>query len=170
MALGIYKNVSRYIRLDLLWTMAVAASISALILLITLLYVAPQAPIHVSLIYFSIFSIVFPASRQIVAKIIKSHVSKEAIAVAVYGAGETGRKVAHALFVSHDFKPKFFFDDDQQLHGRRVMACRFILDDADKLIARHNIGIVLIVIQTFKNQSWANFLMNWASEVSLLNH
>ena len=147
MALGIYKNVSRYIRLDSLWTMVVAASISALILLITLLYVAPQAPIHVSLIYFSIFSIVFPASRQIVAKIIKSHVSKEAIAVAVYGAGETGRKVAHALFVSHDFKPKFFFDDDQQLHGRRVSGLPIhSLDDADKLIARHNIGIVLIAI------------------------
>ena len=79
--------------------------------------------------------------------VIGSNGSGEGERVAIYGAGEAGRRLVAAAAHSQEIRPVLFVDDDPQLHGR-IVAGIPVADPADLsgLVTRERIQRLLLAL------------------------
>lgn len=135
--LGLYRTVMRYVGYQALATIAVAVSVSAILLaLAILLYSSPPAivPRSISIIYW-LLSLVFITSLRMAMRqyfrgmhfnlggtsfLQASQHDSGKVRVAIYGAGDAGNQLLMALRPDNERYPVAFIDDNPDLSGRVI--------------------------------------------------
>jgi FlaA1/EpsC-like NDP-sugar epimerase len=148
--LGLYRAVIRHMADKVIMTVLQGVSLSVVLLMaaITLLGFH-QIPRSSFLIYWGIALIYIMGSRLFVRSIFKQYESRSSNhkVVAIYGAGETGVKVAAALHTGNHFLVSAFIDDNPDLEGSEISGVRvFSPSSLEALFEKKTIEIVLLAI------------------------
>lgn len=125
--LGLYRAVIRYIEDRVALTVLLGVSLSAVLLAAVLeLLNVHGIPHSAYLMYWGIALIYIMGSRILARTIFRRFESKSSKnkAVVIYGAGETGIKLAAALQTGQHFKVLAFIDDAPDLQGSEISGVR----------------------------------------------
>ena len=118
--LGLYRSVTRYIGSKALRAVVfgMLASSSALVLFSALM--DARVNLNVVVIY-SLSAFIFIAASRFGARSVFRQVqSRPKDNVIIYGAGEAGRQLAHALIHGREYHAVAFVDDDETLQGAMI--------------------------------------------------
>ena len=129
--LGHYRSVVRYTSFETTNYVSRGALLSAIYLLIVIWslrfnvfgmaqFFKEVIPFSVPIIFFFLFLFATLGVRLIAKQIFSLTVENKRVAVAVYGAGETGRQLLQSLSGSSEYAAKMLIDDDPNLEGRRI--------------------------------------------------
>jgi len=83
----------------------------------------PRAAIAIGLVFWTFASFLLGGARVLMRAIVMGSNGKGE-PVAIYGAGEAGRRLVAAAANSHELRPVLFVDDDPKLQGRMVAGIR----------------------------------------------
>ncbi|EED34796.1 polysaccharide biosynthesis protein CapD [Luminiphilus syltensis NOR5-1B] len=144
---GLYRALIRYMGQQAVWDLVWSTTYSALVLsammLVTRVDVARTTPfVFWLLLFFTMGGI-----RLVTRAWHQSSARQGARNVVVYGAGESGRQLLHALNHGTDYRVVAFVDDDVRLHtsvinGRPVIGHK----DLEDVIIEHDVAQVLLAI------------------------
>ena len=148
--LGLYRAVIRHMADKVIVTVLQGVSLSVVLLMaaITLLSFH-QIPRSSFFIYWGIALIYIMGSRLLARSIFRQYESRSGkyTAVAIYGAGESGVKLAAALRTGKHFLVSAFIDDNLDLQGSEISGVRvFSPGSFEKLFEKNVIETVLLAI------------------------
>ena len=148
--LGLYRAVIRYMEDKVAVTVLQGVSLSVILLVAALtLLDLQEIPRSSFLIYWGIALIYIMGSRMLARAIFRRYESQSSKrkAVAIYGAGETGMKLATALRSGNNFIVQAFIDDNPDLQGSEISGVRvFPSSSFEKLFQEYTIESVLLAI------------------------
>ena len=145
--LGLYRAVLRYISLHAMVTILAGVAISAITLWLSKLAWGAPVPRSVPGIYAVLLLLTSGSLRFFMRALFRNAGRQEKKNVIIYGAGEAGRQLAHALQQGREYMPVAFIDDDPEMMrsivaGRQVYSRRH----AAQLIDRHKVEAILLAI------------------------
>lgn len=148
---GLYRAVVRY--MDVRVVAASGLSLLAVVLtafvatLILDVRVLPRSSLPIY--WFIAFTYVI-TSRFLARSILRRGLARPGrprVPTIIYGAGEAGAQLAHAMQFSIDYRAACFVDDQRALHHKTVAGLRvYPRDELEAAIARHEIGQVVVAI------------------------
>ena len=146
----LYRAVIRFIDQRLLSATGLALGIAVLCAYVVLFAindaVFPRSAL--AIYWFIVFSYVL-ASRIGLRNFLRNHSARRpsSDAVAIYGAGEPGARLAQAMRDSDEYRPVCFFDDKRALNDRTIAGLRvFHTDRLAELVAAHDIRTVVVAV------------------------
>ena len=146
----LYRAVIRFIDGRLLSATGFALGIAVLCAYVVLFAINdamfPRSAL--AIYWFIVFSYVV-TSRIGMRNFLRSHSARRPTsdAVAIYGAGEAGAKLAQTMRNSDEYRPVCFFDDKRALNDRTIAGLRvFATDRLADLVAAHGIRTVVIAV------------------------
>ena len=148
--LGMYRAVIRYIDQEIIVAALNCATVTVF-LLMGLVYVfgGPSLSLTPFLIFWAGSILYILASRFSARRLLNARRGKryEKVRVAIYGAGESGRQLAHAITPGDEYQPVMFVDDNPQrinttIGGIRVYDAR----DLAILAQKHDVTTVLLAM------------------------
>ena len=164
----LYKEIIRYIGLSMLWIIAQAVSLYALVWGV-LAFISAVEGIPRSVIFINwMFAFVFLSGsratfRWFISKFASNNNSNNT-KVVVYGAGSAGRQLSNALKQSNTFNPIAFIDDERELQGHTIDGVKIIAPALLKaFISKNEIKEVLLAIPSiskFRRKEILNFLQD----------
>jgi FlaA1/EpsC-like NDP-sugar epimerase len=125
--IGSYKSVLRHMTSDHFFRIIVSLIVSvAIVLSIWVFLRGPNVPRSVWGTFLVLSILLMGCLRLFVrsalGRVVPGYLASAAgNAVIIYGAGEAGIQLGHALRYGHKFKPVAFVDDSKHLHGSRVL-------------------------------------------------
>ena len=159
--LGIYRTVIRFSGAPLAQSIAIAVFASAIALPLASFFFQGFMPRTVPIIYgvFAWCGITLP--RFAVRSFYHRILTAESIPVAIYGAGDAGRRVQTALKNSNDFRVMFFVDDDRRnqnvmVHNLQVYG----FDQLPKLIRKYGIQKIILAMPGIHREMRNEILAN----------
>ncbi|OUD08271.1 nucleoside-diphosphate sugar epimerase [Marivivens niveibacter] len=117
---GLYRAVVRFFSHQALIAVGVGVAFSAAVMLTTTLTLGLPIPISVPVIYFALLFLAVGGTRFAFRQAYGRTAKDDRDPVAIYGAGESGRQLLHALNHSPEYRPLMFIDDDRSLQGRTI--------------------------------------------------
>ncbi|TAJ77014.1 MAG: polysaccharide biosynthesis protein [Gallionellaceae bacterium] len=152
MWLGLYRAITRYAEYRVLLTIAKGVFLSTMLLLIVSHFLLgfEGLPHSSFVIYFGIALIYIAGSRMLVRAYFRNFstsISSERKSVVIYGAGETGVKLAASLRAGNHFTVQAFIDDKAEIHGSEISGIR-VYSPASfaELTSQFQISSVLLAI------------------------
>jgi FlaA1/EpsC-like NDP-sugar epimerase len=151
MRLGLYRAITRYAEDHVLITVVKGVTLSVLILIAAdALFSIDGLPRSAFLIYWGISVIYITSSRMLVRAYFRKDTWSGCEArrvVLIYGAGETGVKLAAALSAGNHIVVRAYIDDKLELQGSDIAGVRvFSPKSLDMLFAHEDIDSVLLAI------------------------
>lgn len=119
--LGLYRAVARYLDVEAVWRIALAAMLLGLILAAMAFMLSIWMPRTIPVI-FVLLAFVYLSGIRFVFRwwVQRSQYAGRGEPVAIYGAGEAGRQLVNALRLGKRFRPIAYIDDDAALLGAKV--------------------------------------------------
>ena len=145
--LGLYRAVIRYISIKAATSIGIAVLLSALSLIV--LSYALTIPVHsaVPVVFAAFLLILIGGSRLFIRVVIASTENEIKEPVIIYGAGSSGRQLAHSLFQGNEYYPVAFIDDDKSIEKRVVQGLTiFNRSQINSLIIKHKVKRVLLAM------------------------
>ena len=145
--LGLYRAVIRYISIKAATSIGIAVLLSALSLIV--LSYALTIPVHsaVPVVFSAFLLILIGGSRLFIRVVIASTENEIKEPVIIYGAGSSGRQLAHSLFQGNEYYPVAFIDDDKSIEKRVVQGLTiFNRSQINSLIIKHKVKRVLLAM------------------------
>ncbi|MBD8531153.1 polysaccharide biosynthesis protein [Massilia sp. CFBP 13647] len=146
----LYRAVIRFIDGRLLSATGLALGIAVLCAYVVLFAINdamfPRSAL--AIYWFIVFSYVV-TSRIGMRNFLRNHSTRRPAsdAVAIYGAGEPGARLAQTMRSSDEYRPVCFFDDKRALNDRTIAGLRvFHTDRLADLVAAHGIRTVVIAV------------------------
>lgn len=125
--LGLYRAVIRFIDQKIVYVVAVGVTISVALLVALAAFATHMSGLSrgVFAIYWVTAILYMVVSRFLVRGVLlMPERKKEAVRVAIYGAGSAGSQLASALRVSKEYLPVAFIDDKRELRGATIAGIR----------------------------------------------
>jgi len=145
--LGLYRAVIRFMGQQAIWAIITAAGYSTLILGATVFFARAEVPRSTPFIYWVILLAGIGGTRLAVRAYYQTKLRAQSENVIIYGAGQSGRQLLHALHHGEQYNPVVFIDDDRYLQHSVINGLQVARpEDIEQLIARHNITQVLLAI------------------------
>ena len=147
--LGMYRAVIRYIRHEIAIAAVHCATLSAVLLAAIHMLAVPD---HLSPTPFLIFwasSILYILASRFAARRWLHSRGRLAtkVRVAIYGAGEAGSLLAHAILPGNEYEPVFFVDDNPQRVNTTIGGIRvYPASDIEQLAKKFDISTVLLAM------------------------
>lgn len=143
--LGLYRAVTRYIGSHVLISVVLGVVTSTAALVVLNIVFAVGLNLSVVVIY-SLTAFIFTAMSRFGARAVFRRVqSRPKSKVLIYGAGEAGRQLAHALNSGNEFKPVGFIDDDQNLQNVVIQNLTvYPREKAAELVEQFNVDRILL--------------------------
>lgn len=156
-AMGLYRNVVRYIDISVFKAAAAGPAILAIATYFVTLASTGVAPPRGSLfIYWSLAFGYVLVSRFSARALLRSAQNREEappVRVAIYGAGEAGFQLANALRATRAYVPMCFFDDDPHLDKAYVSGVRVhSLRNLQKRVDQYGVEQIIIAIPSASPQ------------------
>ncbi len=145
--LGLYRAVIRYISIKAATSIGIAVLLSALSLIV--LSYALTIPVHsaVPVVFAAFLLILIGGSRLFIRVVISSTKNEIKEPVIIYGAGSSGRQLAHSLFQGNEYYPVAFIDDDKSIEKRVVQGLTiFNRSQINSLIIKHKVKRILLAM------------------------
>ena len=144
---GLYRALIRYMGQQAVWDLIRASTYSALILSVGILFSDINVPRAAPLVYWLILFVCAGGVRMATRAWHQASLRSGAKKVIIYGAGESGRQLLHALNHGAEYRVVAFIDDDQKIHtsvisGRPVMGS----ESLESLIHEHKVSQVLLAV------------------------
>lgn len=117
---GLYRVVLRYITGAAMPAIMTGVALGGLALLgggylLGMALPAGLVVIHALLVFLGVAGLRFG-----IRALIRKPVQRDAKSIIIYGAGPAGQQLAAALYLSRDYRPVAFVDDDVRLHGTTI--------------------------------------------------
>lgn len=145
--LGLYRAVLRFMGQQAIWAILRAVTYSALVFGAMLLLTGAKVPGWTPFIYWGLAVGGVGGSRLVVRAYYQSKIRSSSENVVIYGAGQSGRQLLHALQHGEQYHPVVFVDDETRLHRSVINGLHVTPpEDLEKLIERHNITQVLMAV------------------------
>jgi len=145
--LGLYRAVIRFMGQQAIWAIITAVSYSALILGATFFFTRADVPRSTPFIYWGLLLLFIGGTRLVVRAYYQAKMRSNSENVIIYGAGQSGRQLLHALHHGEQYYPVLFVDDDPYLQRSVINGLRVARpEDMAQLINRHDITQVLLAI------------------------
>jgi FlaA1/EpsC-like NDP-sugar epimerase len=122
--LGMYRAILRYMMLPAIGHIFVAIIFSALTLSLSGFFFHAFIPRSVPFIYAGLAILMVGSPRIFIRTIYDHYYKRQKPNVFIYGAGATGRDLAHSLLQGNDFYPVIFLDDDTAKVGQIIFGVR----------------------------------------------
>ena len=143
--LGLYRAVTRHIGIKALFSVVLGVLASTLMLVLFDAAFETSANLTVVVIYSLSAFIFIAASRFGVRSVFRQLQARPKSNVIIYGAGEAGRQLAHALMHGNDYHPVAFIDDDETLHGAMIQHLTvFPREKVAELVEAHKVDRILL--------------------------
>lgn len=148
---GLYRTVVRYIDLRVL-AVAGAALAAAVMLAYGAAHLLQVRAIPTSaLLIFWFVAFAYVVSSRFVARtLLRRSVrpgSRARMRTAIYGAGDAGVQLAHAMQLSTEYRPVCFIDDDRQRQAKSISGLRvYGPHRLDEAVVRHDVGQIVVAI------------------------
>lgn len=158
-ALGFYRAVIRYMTHRAVLSISKGILFSAIVLFASGLVMRAELPASVPLLYF-VFAFCSVGGVRFVARaLFISSQSRAKVRVVIYGAGQTGRQLAHALFQGPDYAPVAFVDESPDLQGAQVAGLMvFSPSRLPRLIDDYRVKIVLLALPSVTRERRAEIV------------
>jgi len=155
----LYQSIVRYIGPSALWSIVQAVTLYALawgFLILTLNLevdipgISDSIPRSVAFINWMLTIITIGSMRVIAQSIfsdIKYSSNSKKTNVIIYGAGQSGRQLSHALQLSSEYKHVAYIDDNSTKNGQYINNVPvFSYNKIESLIKKHNITEILLAL------------------------
>jgi FlaA1/EpsC-like NDP-sugar epimerase len=150
MHVGLYRAVLRYIDARIILDVVIGATVSILILaLLSKLVLRGQlSPTFFAIFWLNTILYVLSSRYMVRRALLRSPREQHSkVRVAIYGAGEAGMQLAHALKPGAEYEPVAFIDDNVQLQKSTIAGILvYAPSELRRLIAAQNIGTVLLAM------------------------
>jgi FlaA1/EpsC-like NDP-sugar epimerase len=145
--LGFYHSIVRYLGMGLLMAGARVAVGSAVALAALAWWAGiTTQPFRLAVVYAAFCGLYLVGSRYF-AQYFLVRRAPDKSNVIVYGAGESGARVAQAMHGNNTFKPVAFVDDDPSLHGKQLFGLPIrSRHELEHLISKYNVARVLLAM------------------------
>lgn len=145
--LGLYRAVVRFMTGKAFSTLAIGISISALILTTSSFLLNANLPRSSTIIYFFTAFALLGTPRLFIRSIVSQLGKAQCEPVLIYGAGNQGVALAHALASSDLYRPCAFIDDDRRKQGTTIHGLRVISkEQVEDLIDQYDISKILLAL------------------------
>ncbi|OUU01684.1 MAG: hypothetical protein CBB92_03235 [Flammeovirgaceae bacterium TMED32] len=158
--LGLYRAVIRFAGTQLLTSVFIGISFSALALAFFGFLLQAPLPRSVPFIYFGLSVIAVGGSRLALRSLLTANTrGSQSEKVVIYGAGSAGVQLATALGQGIEYQPVAFLDDDGSKQGTILQDLHVYKPNRlQKLIERKEIGHVFLAISSLGNSERARIL------------
>jgi FlaA1/EpsC-like NDP-sugar epimerase len=147
--LGMYRAVIRYIDQEIVVAAANCASLTVLILAAAY-YLSPAAFLSPTpfVIFWAASVLYILSSRYTARRLLNARRGVgEQVRVAIYGAGEAGRLLAHAILPGNEYRTVLFVDDNPQRVSTTIGGIRvYPASELEHLAKKHRITTVLLAM------------------------
>jgi len=155
MRAGLYRAVIRFLGHQAVFAVALAVSVSAVILGIAgeVLKVASLAWSVVAI--YSCVALLYVAGSRFVVRyyLLRRYIQPTVARVAIYGAGDAGAHLSTMLLTTRSFNPVLFVDDNRSLHGRMVNGIKVHSPDHLPILIRaHGIDRILLAVPSLSRR------------------
>ena len=148
---GLYRTVVRYIDLRVL--AAASAALAAVVLLVYIvaqlldLHVLPRSAL---LVYWFVAFAYVVTSRFVARSLLRRSLrpgARPRIRTAIYGAGDAGAQLAHAMQFSTEYRAVCFFDDRRDVQRKTVAGLRvYSPERLDEAVIGHDVAQIVVAI------------------------
>ncbi len=160
---GLYRAIIRFIGAELMADMLRGAALIAIAVAVAsyLLEIeSARNAVALGVVFWAFASFVLGGARFLMRFLIIGSNGKGE-PVAIYGAGEAGRRLVAAAASSHDMRPVLFVDDDPTLRGRSVAGIPVAVPaDLPELVHKYGIGRVLLALPSVGRHRRQQILMS----------
>jgi FlaA1/EpsC-like NDP-sugar epimerase len=156
---GFYHSIIRFVSEKFFITVGLGIFLSSITMYLGNELLDIFMPRSIPFIYFN-FLFLFTLSTRYLFKYVflnfNFHLRKS---IAIYGAGEIGRKLFHSLKESIEYNPLIFIDDDDKLINKKIDGIKiFRFDKSIKEIKKRNIKLVLLALPNISNSKRTKIL------------
>ena len=145
--LGLYRAVVRFMGQQAIWAIITAAGYSTLILGATIFFTRADVPRSTPFIYGVLLLLGIGGSRLLARAYYQAKLRAMSENVIIYGAGQSGRQLLHALHHGEQYHPVAFVDDDRYLQRSIINGLQVARpEDIEQLIVQHDITQVLLAV------------------------
>jgi FlaA1/EpsC-like NDP-sugar epimerase len=160
---GLYHAVIRYLEARA-FLLVIGSALGAAVVFagMALLFQIPGIPRSALLIYAVLSAGYATLARLIARQVLRGparRAARDAVAVAIYGAGSAGQQLAKALGDGAEYRPVLFVDDNVELQGRSVMGLPIHSAlDLPELVSRHELERIIVALPTLSAGQRAQLL------------
>ena len=145
--LGLYRAVIRFMGQQAIWAVLTAVSYSTLILGATIFFARAEVPRSMPFMYWGVLLLGIGGTRLVVRAYYQAKLRSLSENVIIYGAGQSGRQLLHALHHGDQYHPVVFVDDDTYLQRAVINGLQVARpEDLAQLIDQHDITQVLLAV------------------------
>ncbi len=147
---GLYRPILRYADESLLYTIVLGVSAGILLLMAMWVFLREGlVPRSSWLIGWLVLVALVGGGRLLLRRFLRRRFRRAAIRtpVIIYGAGEAGAQLVHALRYSTEFEPVAFVDDKPQLWGSVVLGLKVRAPfKLPRLVTRYDVRLMLLAL------------------------
>ena len=145
--LGLYRSLIRHMGQQAVWDLARAVTLSALSLVALVHFADLNFSASAPILFWLILFVGSGATRMMMRTWHQASLGRDARRVIIYGAGESGRQLLHALNHGASYQVVAFVDDDPSVVNS-VIAGRPVLsaDQLESLIVEFDVAQVLLAV------------------------
>lgn len=145
--LGLYRAVIRFMGQQAIWAIVTAVSYSAVILGAAVFVTRAEVPRSTPFIFWVLLLLGIGGTRLLVRAYYQAKLRSLSENVLIYGAGQSGRQLLHALHHGEQYHPVAFVDDDSYLQRSVINGLKVVRpEDIAQMIVKHDIAQILLAI------------------------
>lgn len=145
--LGLYRAVIRFMGQQAIWAIVTAVSYSAVILGAAVFVARAEVPRSTPFIFWGILLLGIGGTRLLVRAYYQAKLRSMSENIIIYGAGQSGRQLLHALHHGEQYHPVAFVDDDSNLQRSVINGLKVARpDDIEQMIAKYDITQILLAV------------------------
>lgn len=154
--IGLYRPILRYADESLLYTIVLGVSVGILLLMAMWVFLREGlVPRSSWLIGWLVLVALVGGGRLLLRRFLRRRFRRAAIRtpVIIYGAGEAGAQLVHALRYSAEFEPVAFVDDNPQLWGSVVLGLKVRAPfKLSRLMTRYEVRLMLLALPSVSHR------------------
>jgi len=144
---GLYRALIRHMGQHAVWDLIQAVSVSAIVFALLLSVSSIALPYTASLAFWLLLFTTTGGSRMLMRAYYQASIRSDGKRVIIYGAGESGRQLLHALNHGSSYQVVAFVDDDISVHstvinGRPVLSSELL----ETIISERRVSQVLLAV------------------------
>jgi FlaA1/EpsC-like NDP-sugar epimerase len=145
--LGLYRAVIRFMGQQAIWAIVTAVSYSAVILGAMIFLAQVDVPRSTPLVFWGLLLLGIGGTRLLVRAYYQAKLQTMSENVIIYGAGQSGRQLLHALHHGEQYHPVAFVDDAAYLQRSVINGLKVARpEDMEQMIVQHDISQILLAI------------------------
>ena len=153
-AFGLYRSILRYADESLFFTIVQGASVGILLMMaVWVFWQEGIVPRSSWLICWLVLVGLVGGGRLLLRRYLRRRFHRAGAPVIVYGAGEAGAQLVHALRYGSEFNPVVFVDDNSQLWGSVVLGLKVRAPfKLPRLVMHHEARLILLALPSASHQ------------------